>query len=58
MFLARVAPLARQVAQFEVDLAQRLAKSGCPVAALEPRVDPRVYERDGFVITLWTYDEP
>ena len=25
---------------------------------LEPRVDPRVYERDGFVITLWTYYEP
>jgi Phosphotransferase enzyme family len=56
--LAQVAPLARQVAQFEVDLAQRLAESGCPVAALEPRVEPRVYERDGFVITLWTYYEP
>jgi hypothetical protein len=56
--LARVAPVARQVAQFEVDLAQRLAESGCPVAALEPRVEPRVYERDGFVVTLWTYYEP
>ncbi|HEY6786163.1 MAG TPA: phosphotransferase, partial [Trebonia sp.] len=30
----------------------------CPVAVLEPRVDPRVYERDGFVVTLWTYYEP
>ena len=29
-----------------------------PVAALEPRVEPRVYERDGFVVTLWTYYEP
>jgi Phosphotransferase enzyme family len=56
--LARVAPVAHQVAQFEVELAQRLAESGCPVAALEPRVEPRVYERDGFVATLWTYYEP
>ncbi|MEV6171591.1 aminoglycoside phosphotransferase family protein [Streptomyces sp. NPDC051954] len=56
--LARVAPVANQVAQFEVDLAQRLAESGCPVAALEPRVEPRVHERDGFVVTLWTYYEP
>jgi hypothetical protein len=56
--LARVAPAALQVAQFEVELAQRLAESGCPVAALERRVDPRIYERDGFVVTLWTYYEP
>ncbi|MEU5100782.1 MULTISPECIES: aminoglycoside phosphotransferase family protein [unclassified Streptomyces] len=56
--LARVAPIAHQVAQFEVDLAQRLAASGCPVAALDPRVEPRVYERDGFAVTLWTYYEP
>ena len=56
--VAPVAPVAHQGAQFEVELAQRLAESGCPVAALEPRVDPRVYERDGFVVTLWTYYEP
>ena len=56
--LARVAPVAHQAAQFEVELAQRLAESGCPVATLEPRVAPRVYERDGFVVTLWTYYEP
>ena len=56
--LARVAPIAHQIAQFEVDLAQQLADAGCPVAALEPRVEPRVYERDGFAITLWTYYEP
>src|SRR5215469_14726781 len=56
--LARVAPVPDQVAQFEVELAQQLAASGCPVAALEPRVDPRVYARDGFVLTLWTYYEP
>jgi Ser/Thr protein kinase RdoA (MazF antagonist) len=56
--LAQVAPVAHQVAQFEIELAQRLAESGSPVAALEPRVEPRVYERDGFVVTLWTYYEP
>ena len=55
--LARVAPVAHQVAQFEVELAQQLVESGCPVAALDPRVEPRVYERDGFVVTLWTYYE-
>jgi len=56
--LARVAPAAHQVAQFEVELAQRLAETGSPVAALEPRVAPRAYERDGFVVTLWTYYKP
>jgi aminoglycoside phosphotransferase (APT) family kinase protein len=56
--LARVAPVASQVAQFEVDLAQRLSETGSPVAALEPRVEPSVYEHDGFVVTLWTYYEP
>ena len=56
--LAQVAPVERQVAHFEVELAQRLAESGCPVAALESRVEPRVYERDGFVATFWTYYEP
>jgi hypothetical protein len=56
--VARVAPVAHQVAQFEIELAQRLAESESPVAALEPRVEPRVYGRDGFVVTLWTYYEP
>ena len=56
--LARVAPVAAHVAPFEVELAQRLAERGCPVAVLEPRVEPQVYQRDGFVVTLWTYYEP
>jgi hypothetical protein len=56
--LARVAPVAEQVAQFEIDLARRLAGSGSPVAALDPRVEPRVYGRGGFTVTLWTYYEP
>ncbi|MCZ9345324.1 aminoglycoside phosphotransferase family protein, partial [Streptomyces sp. TRM76130] len=45
--LARVAPETDQVAHFEVDLAQRLAASGCPVGALAPRVEPGVHGRDG-----------
>jgi aminoglycoside phosphotransferase (APT) family kinase protein len=56
--LARVAPAADRMAQFEVDLAQRLAAAGCPVAALDPRVEPRVHEREGFTVTLWTYYGP
>ena len=56
--LARVAPLGQEVARFEVELAQRLAEAGGPVALLEPRVEPRAYERDGFVVTLWTYYAP
>jgi len=55
---ARVAHIGQEVAQFEVGLAQRLAETDSPVAALEPRVEPRVYERDGFAVTLWTYYEP
>ena len=56
---ARVAPVGRRShALFEVGLAQRLAKTESPVAALEPRVEPRGYERDGFEVTLWTYYEP
>ena len=53
--LARVATVGQEVARFEVELARRLAETGSPVAALEPRVEPRVYERDGFAVTLWTY---
>ena len=53
--LARVAPAAQQVALLEVELARRLAEAGCPVAALDPRAGPAPYERDGFVVTLWTY---
>ena len=53
--LARVAPSAEQIAAFEVELAQQLADAQSPVAALESRVEPCVFERDGFVVTLWTY---
>jgi hypothetical protein len=56
--LARVAPVRHEAAQREVELAQRLAEIGCPVGLLEPRVDPLVYTRDGFDVTLWIYYEP
>ncbi|CAM5373653.1 Aminoglycoside phosphotransferase OS=Streptomyces gougerotii OX=53448 GN=GCM10010227_41860 PE=4 SV=1 [Streptomyces diastaticus subsp. diastaticus] len=56
--LARVAPVADQVARFEVGLARRLTAAGCPVGTLDPRVAPDVHERDGFVVTLWTYYPP
>ena len=57
--VARVANVLQQSgAAFEVELAQRLAKTESPIATLEPRVEPRVYARDGFVVTLWAYYEP
>lgn len=57
--LARVAHMKdRGGADFEVDLARRLAETDSPVAPLDPRVEPRVFVRDGFVITVWRYYEP
>ena len=57
--VVRVAPLAFQAsAELEVELAQRLAETESPVAALHPRVEPRVHVRDGFVMNMWTYYEP
>ena len=37
---------------------ERLAESESPVAVPDPRAEPRVYKRDGFVVTLWTYYKP
>ena len=54
---ARVAPVGQEVAALEVELALRLAATASPVVALEPQVEPRVYERDGFAVTYWTYHE-
>ena len=57
--LVRVAQVAHQTAaEFEVEVARRLAETDSPVAGLELRVEPRVYVRDGFAVTLWTYYEP
>jgi aminoglycoside phosphotransferase (APT) family kinase protein len=36
-------------------MARRLAGTGAPVAPLDPRIEPRVYEQDEFAVTLWTY---
>jgi len=55
--VARVAHVGQEVAELEVELAQRLAATGSPVVALEPRIEPRVYVRDGFAVTLWTFHE-
>ena len=48
--VARVAPIAHQVARFEIGIAQELSDSGSPVAVPYPRADPRVHEHDGFVV--------
>ena len=59
--LARVAaPVRRnhEVAAFEVEMARRLEEADCPIAVLDPRVDPLVHVRDGFAITFWKYYEP
>lgn len=57
--LARVAYGAHQAgATFEVEVARRLAQTDSPVAEPEPRVEPRVYVRGGFAVTLWKYYEP
>jgi hypothetical protein len=56
--LARVALPTHEAAAFEVGLAGQLAATDSPIALLDPRMAPRVYERDGFTITFWTYYEP
>jgi hypothetical protein len=58
--LARVAPLAYQTVDDDLELmvAYGLAEVDGPVAEPDPRVEPRVYARDDFAVTLWTYYEP
>lgn len=53
----RVALAGQEVAALEVEIVQQLSATASPVAALEPRVEPRNYERDGFTLTFWTYYE-
>ncbi len=55
--VARVALATHEAATLEVEVAARLAATDSPVAPLDPRVAPGVYQRDGFAITLWTYYE-
>jgi hypothetical protein len=55
--LARVTRVGQEDARVELERALRLAEAGCPVGAVEPHVDPTVYSRDGFAVTLWIYYE-
>jgi hypothetical protein len=57
--VARVTPMTHFAsAEQEVGLVRQLAQTGSPVAALEDRVEPRVFVRDGFKIAMWAYFEP
>jgi len=62
--VARVVPAGYRVfasavgAEREVEVVQRLAAGDAPLAALEPRVEPSAFVRDGFEIELLTYYEP
>lgn len=57
--VARVSPTGWYSSAREVELVRRLAEeTDAPVAGLDPRVEPRLHERDGFEIAMWTYYEP
>src|SRR3979409_179642 len=53
----RVAFVGQQAFRFEIEIARRLRERGSPVANLDTRVEPSVYERDGFAFTFWRYYE-
>src|SRR5436190_12521484 len=55
--VARVAFAGFENFEAELAIGQRLAEVEGPLASLERRAEPRLYERDGFVVTLWTYYE-
>ena len=55
---ARAALVGQEVAAFEIRVAEGLAAVAAPIALLDPRVAPRVYERDGFAVTFWSYYRP
>src|SRR6059058_2801576 len=54
---ARVAFAGFEKFEAELEIGRRLAEVDAPVASLERRVEPRVYERHAFAVTLWTYYE-
>jgi Phosphotransferase enzyme family len=54
---ARVAFVGQEAFGLEIEINRRLAENGSPVAGLEPRVRPRVYQRDGFAFTFWRHYE-
>jgi hypothetical protein len=55
---ARIALVGQEVAALEVEVARGLAAVAGPAALLDPRVEPRDYQVDGFVVTFWTYYAP
>jgi hypothetical protein len=54
----RVALAGQEAFRSEIEIARRLAENGSPIAKLDTRVEPRVYQRNGFAFTLWRYYEP
>lgn len=57
--VARVSPIGWYSPRREVELARRLAaETDGLIAGLDPRVEPRIFERDNFEIGMWTYFEP
>jgi hypothetical protein len=55
---ARTSRGGRDVAAREIQVATSLAAVAAPVVSLDPRVEPEVYERDGFAVTFWSYYPP
>ncbi|WP_052592749.1 hypothetical protein [Luteipulveratus mongoliensis] len=53
--LARTAVAGEEVAAFEIVVTQHLGALSAPIARPDPRVEPLVYERDGFAVTFWTF---
>lgn len=57
--VARISPIGWYSPKREVELARRLtAETDAPIAGLDPRVDPVIFERGDFEIGLWTYFAP
>lgn len=56
--VAAAAPAYRERLAREVEVARQAFDTGSPVAALDPRVEPRLFDHDGFAISLWTHFEP
>jgi aminoglycoside phosphotransferase (APT) family kinase protein len=53
--VARTAVVGQEVAALEVSVARNLGDRSAPIAPLDPRVERRVYERDDFTVTFWSY---
>lgn len=57
--VARVSPLGWYSQRSEVEFAQRVtAETNGLIAGLDPRLEPKIFQRDDFEISMWTYFEP